>query len=208
MPRAGTPRAMTEPTSPHDTDRGPDRDPDSSQYSGSEYGPDFGPGFRPALGPEPGGASDPAGAPRFRLVSDHASEATPSEDTGPSERWSTLSSKLLVSEDAWRERWAEAPEGMVLARADIPLLAAIARIRSDADAALALTGVLETLSTDVWVGLPCAVLDDTEFGLVIPEGIALESIAETIDEALQGQVRSTDLQGPLRERSRARVELL
>jgi len=196
---------MTEPTSPHDSNQGPDR------------GPDFGPSFRPTLGPEPGSAGDSPAAPRFRLVGDPPTEtapAPPAEDAdegqadGADDRWSALSSNLLVTEDAWRERWAEAPEGMVLARADIPLLAAIARIRSDADAALALTGVLETLSTDVWVGLPCAVLGETEFGLVIPEGIALESIAESIDEALHGQVRSTDLQGPLRERSRARVELL
>lgn len=198
---------MTEPTSPHDRDHGPDRRPDS--------GPDFGPTFRPTLGPEPGSAGASSAAPRFRLVSDPPTESAPAAPIadpveGPIEgdRWSALSSNLLVSEDSWRERWAEAPEGMVLARADIPLLAAIARIRSDADAALALTGVLETLSTDVWVGLPCAVLGETEFGLVIPEGIALESIAESIDEALHGQVRSTDLQGPLRERSRARVELL
>lgn len=191
---------MTEPTSPHDRNHGSDRVPDS--------GPDFGPSFRPTLGSEPGATGDSTAAPRFRLVGDPTTESAPPPAEDADDRWSALSSKLLVAEDVWRERWAEAPEGMVLARADIPLLAAIARIRSDADAALALTGVLETLSTDVWVGLPCAVLGATEFGMVIPEGIALESIAETIDEALHGQVRSTDLQGPLRERSRARVELL
>ena len=196
---------MTEPTSPHDSNQGPDRGPDR--------GPDFGPSFRPTLGPEPGSTGDSSAAPRFRLVSNPPTETAPTPPSegladGADDRWSALSGNLLVTEDEWRERWAEAPEGMVLARADIPLLAAIARIRSDADAALALTGVLETLSTDVWVALPCAVLGETEFGLVIPEGIALESIAETIDEALHGQVRLTDLQGPLRERSRARVELL
>lgn len=157
--------------------------------------------------PDPRPTAPAAPEARFRLVEER-DEATPSRGgTGSGAPWTAVSRRLIVSKDDWEAHWPTTIEGHVRARAHVPLIASLARIRSEADAALALTMVIETLFREARVQLPCGAFDDGEIGLVLPEGTDLEAIANAIDESLQGQVRATDLQGPLRDRSKARVEL-
>ena len=145
-------------------------------------------------------------SPRFRLVGDTADGAA--VDNAPTARWQDVPPRLMVPAAEWHERWPEAPQGMALARANVPLLGSIARIRGDRAASEALAGVLEMLNAGGGIELPCGGLDSGEIGLVVPKAIEMEYISESIDEALRAQVRATDLQGPLRERSGARVDPL
>ena len=149
---------------------------------------------------------------RLRLVGNEARSGDRIETKAGSVlgvgRWKDVSRKLLLPADEWRRRWPNAPEGWLLARAHLPHISSHARIRSDLEAGRALGSVIEMLATGGGLELPCGDLGDAVFGLVVPDAIELEYIAEAIDEALHGQVRATDLQGPLRDRSRARVELL
>lgn len=159
--------------------------------------------------PDPRPTAPAAPQARFRLVEERKDGAAGASRGGTRSGapWSAVSRRLLVSKDDWESHWPETIEGHVRARAHVPLIASLARIRSEADAALALTMVIETLFREARVQLPCGAYDEGEIGLVLPEGSDLEAIAKAIDESLQGQVRATDLQGPLRDRSKARVEL-
>ncbi|MEM6671203.1 MAG: hypothetical protein AAF726_00085 [Planctomycetota bacterium] len=144
-------------------------------------------------------------APRFRLVDERGpAEGHRPPSGGPP--WAGVSRRLLIAGDDWAAHWPEEIDGFVRVRAHIPLIASLARIRSDADAALALATVIESLFKAEAVQLPCGALGESEIGLVVPEETDFAQIAESIDESLAGQVRATDLQGPLRDRSKARVE--
>jgi hypothetical protein len=152
-----------------------------------------------------------AGVPpeaRFRIVQEDEGGASRAgtRRSDASEPWSAVSRRLLVAQDDWLRHWPENIDGHVRVRASVPLIASLARIRSESDAALALTMVIETLFREARVQLPCGTLDETEIGLVLPADADLGRIAAVIDDALGGQVRATDLQGALRERSKARVE--
>lgn len=116
-----------------------------------------------------------------------------------------ISARFLVDHGTWEEQTAHVDAERIIVRAEIPLVNSLARIRSDADAALALTGVLELLARRFHVGLPCG--DAGAEGLLFhaPAEINTQAVAEAIDGMLMGTVRSTDLQGALKDRARARV---
>ena len=116
-----------------------------------------------------------------------------------------MSAALLVPESEFASRVQHMPTDCRLACAEIPLIASLARIRSEADAAIALTGVIETLSRRFQVALPCGALADGSIGFVLPSKVKLEDVAKTIDDSLLGQVRATDLQGALKDRMEAQV---
>ena len=165
---------------------------------------------------EPSGPSTGTGRPQFRLVAadptaDSVRGGSPAETAGETEskgaesRWAEVSKYLLINGEPWTSRWAKAPEGYVRVKASIPLVASLARIRSRSDAALALTMVIETLYVDFHVQLPCGALDDAEIAFLLPETCDPEIIAEAIDRSLETQVRATDLQGGMRDRTKSRV---
>lgn len=146
--------------------------------------------------------------PQFRLVSEPDGEAGSPDETPstPSEsRWMEVSKYLLIDGTRWSARWTKAPEGYTRVKASIPLVASLARIRSRADAALALTMVIETLYVDFHVQLPCGAIDDAEIAFLMPESCDPERVAEAIDRSLETQVRATDLQGGMRKRTRSRI---
>ena len=173
------------------------------------------PGFRTSGGQEAGSKS-----PRFRLVACereelHAPEAPgPGGDSDPGAGiLDMISSRLLVDEGTFAERMSPLRGARDFVRAEVPLITSLARVRTDADAALALTGVLELLGRRFHIGLPCGEWSPSGggscegFRFHAPKGIPVEEVAKAIDEALMGTVRATDLQGALRDRARARVTL-
>lgn len=158
--------------------------------------------------PAPSGPSTGTERPQFRLVSQPVVDAdSPDEirETAGESRWMEVSKYLLIDGTPWSARWAKAPEGYARVKASIPLIAALARIRSRADAALALTMVIETLYVDFHVQLPCGAIDDAEIAFLMPESCDPELVAEAIDRSLETQVRATDLQGGMRKRTRSRI---
>jgi len=158
--------------------------------------------------PEPAAGSQvSADRPRFRLVGEAGGdEESPSGTAASSEsRWMDVSKYLLINGEPWLARWSKAPEGYTRVKASIPLIAALARIRSRADAALALTMVIETLYVDFHVQLPCGAIDDSEIGFLLPDSCDPEMVAAAIDRSLETQVRATDLQGGMRDRTRSRL---
>ncbi len=173
------------------------------------------PGFRNS-----GGQGEGSKSPRFRLLS-HESDlpaspdgAGPSGDSGNgSSIRDMISPRLLVDAETFEERMASLRGARDFVRAEVPLIASLARIRTDADAALSLTGVLELLGRRFHIGLPCGEWSPSETGACegfrfhAPKGIELEEVAKAIDEVLMATVRATDLQGALRDRARARVTL-
>ncbi len=161
---------------------------------------------------EPSGPPAGTSRPQFRLVAaDTTGHGSPDEtaDAAPSNtaqsRWGEVSKYLLIDGAPWMSRWSKAPEGYVRAKASIPLVASLARIRSRSDAALALTMVIETLYVDFHVQLPCGAIDDAEIAFLLPVSCDPEVVAEAIDRSLETQVRATDLQGGMRDRAKSRV---
>ncbi len=147
-------------------------------------------------------------APLFRLVAgpDGERDSLPEAPPGaPESRWLEVSKYLLINGEPWLARWSKAPEGYVKVKASIPLIASLTRIRSRSDAALALTMVIETLYVDFHVQLPCGAVDDSEIAFLLPERCDLERVTEAIDQALATQVRATDLQGGMRDRTKSRI---
>lgn len=141
---------------------------------------------------------------QFRIV-DREVETPPEEQDAPEQGIRALiSTRLLVSEDEWNEQQAFDPSKLH-AKAVVPIVSSLCRIRSDADAALALTGVLEVLARRFNVELPCGDTEGSGFLFCAPAETDLEAVAEAIDEMLMGTVRASDLQGALRDRARARV---
>ena len=65
--------------------------------------------------------------------------------------------------------------------------------------------VIETLYVDFHVQLPCGAVDDSEIAFLLPERCDLERVTEAIDQALATQVRATDLQGGMRDRTKSRI---
>lgn len=129
--------------------------------------------------------------------------AAPELPAGPT---SLVPRKLLVPLDEWHERRPQGtPVDRVHAVADVPLIAALARIRSEADAALALAGVLELLGRRFHITLAVGSDGDGTFHFEAPESCDLSMVAVTIDDSLLGVVRATDLQGALREQMMSRV---
>lgn len=156
---------------------------------------------------------DPAGDPgrrQFRLVQDSARSEGDGAGTAASVAGvlGMISARFLVDLGTWRERARDLDPARMLVRAEVPLVASLARIRSEADAALALTGVIELLARRFHVGLPCGDLDGEGFCFHAPAEANLEALAEAIDGVLMGTVRATDLQGALRDRAKARVARL
>lgn len=148
------------------------------------------------------GSTHSTTAARFRLVDDVVtSEAPPREARDGFEE--LVSPRLLVS----AEDWAATPPPLDTTRreAEIPLIASLARIRSEADAALALTGVLELMTRRFRIALPCGHTGDGGLSFHAPEALDTGALGRAIDEALLGIVRATDLQGGMRERVRTRV---
>ena len=143
--------------------------------------------------------------PRFRLVDGEEVEESPSGTPSAESRWMDVSKYLLINGEPWLARWTTAPEGYTRVRASIPLIASLARIRSRADAALALTMVIETLYVDFHVQLPCGAIDDSEIGFLLPDHCDPQMVAAAIDRSLESQVRSTDLQGGMRARNRSQL---
>jgi hypothetical protein len=157
---------------------------------------------------DPAGPSTGTERPQFRLISaDSVDDGSPDETVAKASksRWVEVSKYLLINGNPWMSRWSKAPEGYVRAKASIPLVASLARIRSRSDAALALTMVIETLYVDFHVQLPCGALDDAEIAFLLPESCDPEVVAEAIDRSLETQVRATDLQGGMRDRAKSRV---
>ena len=141
----------------------------------------------------------------FRLVPDgHPEDANPAQIAEPSVP-SMISAALLVSEAEFAARAADMPRDCRLACASVPLIASLARIRSDADAAIALTGVIETLARQFHIQLPCGAMDDGAIGMIVPSKVDLAQVAQKIDDSLAGQVRATDLQGALKDQMEARI---
>lgn len=147
----------------------------------------------------------PHGRRQFRLVSDAVGQGAADEAPPVDGVLGMISPRFLVDLATWQERAAEADPARIRVRAEVPLVASLARIRSEADAALALTGVIELLARRFHVGLPCGDLDGEGFCFHAPAEVNLQSLAEAIDGVLLGTVRATDLQGALRDRARARV---
>lgn len=158
-------------------------------------------------GSQDGPASEAApNKPRFRLVEDGAealSIALKAPDAGLR---ALISPRLLAPEDRWRDAQSFDP-ARVHGKAVLPIISSLCRIRSDADAALALTGVLETLAQRFGVELPCGDTEGCGFLFAAPADTDLDEVAEAIDALLMGTVRASDLQGGLRDRARARVTL-
>ncbi len=153
--------------------------------------------------PQPSQENDVSSTTHFRLVPDGSADNQPA---GSASRIpSMMSAALLVPEAEFAVHAQGAPQDCRLACAEVPLIASLARIRSEADAAIALTGIIETLARRFQVALPCGALQDGMIGFVVPSKVNLEEVAHTIDEALSGQVRATDLQGELKARMEARV---
>ncbi len=152
---------------------------------------------------------DPAGEhaprqPRFRLV-ERGVDAPSTAPEAPEAGVRTLiSPRLLVPEDEWRETQCLDPDRLQ-GEAILPLISSLCRVRSDADAALALTGVLETLAQRFGIELPCGDIEGCGFLFAAPAETDLGAVAETIDTLLMGTVRASDLQGVLRDRAKARV---
>jgi len=147
---------------------------------------------------------------RFRLV-DLAGEPAPGDgDDERGEVASLISPRLLVSYDAWRVGLGLDPgaEERRVVRVQAPLVASLARVRSAADAALALTGVLEYASRHLRVALPCGSLDEDVVCFEAPAEMPLDAIREAFDEHLLAVVRGDDLEGGLRDRMAARVEAM
>ncbi len=153
--------------------------------------------------PQPSQENDVSSTTHFRLVPDESS--TPSSSPASSQIPSMMSAALLVPEAEFAVHARGAASDCRLACAEVPLIASLARIRSEADAAIALTGIIETLARRFQVALPCGALQDGMIGFVVPSKVDLQEVARTIDEALSGQVRATDLQGELKSRMDARV---
>lgn len=154
------------------------------------------------------GPSTGTSQPQFRLVAEgtDGQESRTETAAGAAEsRWVEVSKYLLINGEPWLARWSKAPEGYVKVKASIPLIASLARIRSRSDAALALTMVIEALYVDFHVQLPCGAMDDSEIGFLLPESCDPDQVAEAIDRSLETQVRATDLQGGMRDRSKSRI---
>ena len=115
-----------------------------------------------------------------------------------------VSPRLLVSAEAWEAN--PPPVDTSPFRAEIPLIASLARIRSEADAALALTGVLELMARRFQIALPCGHTADGELAFHGPEKLDGERLGQAIDDSLLGIVRATDLQGGMREQVQTRIE--
>ncbi|MEE2939329.1 MAG: hypothetical protein VX460_02980 [Planctomycetota bacterium] len=153
----------------------------------------------------PAGEAPPR-QPRFRLV-EHGADATSIALKAPGDGVRALiSPRLLAPEERWREAQSSDPTRL-RGKAVLPIISSLCRIRSDADAALALTGVLETLAQRFGVELPCGDAEGCGFLFAAPAGTDLNEVAEAIDALLMGTVRASDLQGALRDRARARVTL-
>lgn len=124
-----------------------------------------------------------------------------------------ISPRLLVDGQTFEDRMTPLRGARDFVKAEVPLINALARIRTDADAALALTGILELLGRRFHIGLPCGEWSPSGdgscegFRFHAPKGVPLEDVASAIDEILMGTVRATDLQGALKDRTRARVTL-
>lgn len=173
------------------------------------------PGFRSDGGPAEGET-----APRFRLVDHRSDLPAPPDSAAPAGGLGVgsgirdmISPRLLVDGETFDERMTPLRGARDFVMAEVPLITALARIRTDADAALALTGVLELLGRRFHIGLPCGEWSPSGdgscegFRFHAAKGIQLEDVASAIDEVLMGTVRATDLQGALRDRARARVTL-
>lgn len=148
-------------------------------------------------------------ARRFRLVD---LGAEPAADVGADDRGqvaSLISPRLLVALDAWRVGLGLDPgaDERRVVRVQAPLVASLARVRSAADAALALTGVLEYASRHLQIVLPCGAVDEDAVCFEAPASVPLDVIREVFDEHLLAVVRGDDLEGGLRDRVTARVEL-
>ncbi|QDV10086.1 hypothetical protein Poly30_56480 [Planctomycetes bacterium Poly30] len=153
--------------------------------------------------PQPASEDNVSSTTHFRLVPEESvSGQTPAQDPRVP---SMMSAALLVPEAEFAARAVGMPSDARLACAEIPLIASLARIRSEADAAIALTGVIETLARRFQVQLPCGALHDGMIGFILPSKVNLADVARTIDESLLGQVRATDLQGALKVRMEAQV---
>lgn len=153
--------------------------------------------------PQPDREEHVSSTTHFRLVPEEAGGGLAS---APEPRIpSMMSAALLVPEAEFAVNAARVPGDSRLACADIPLIASLARIRSEADAAIALTGVIETLARRFQIALPCGALQDGMVGFMVPSKFELAEIAQTIDDALLGQVRATDLQGALKVRMESQV---
>jgi hypothetical protein len=151
-----------------------------------------------------------AGAEPAATLENRAADAVPGTDAGIGAGTeaivSMVPSRLLVARSEWQDGAGRCSWDQMVVRATIPLLGSLARIRSEADAALALTGVLEGLVRRFHVTPPCTLFDETTVAFVAPVSLDLEATARMIDDALVGQVRATDLQGALRQRMEATVE--
>lgn len=152
---------------------------------------------------------------QFRLVDDVVTaDPAPATSGSLAEELGGLhalvSPRYLVPASEWRgkdDAAATASVGAIVhCRAEVPLIASLARIRSEADAALALTGVIELLARRFHISLPCASAGEDSFAFMMPESVDFNQVADAIDDSLLGIVRATDLQGALRERCRARIE--
>ncbi|MFT5733291.1 MAG: hypothetical protein ACJA2W_000131 [Planctomycetota bacterium] len=154
--------------------------------------------------PQPAPEDAVSSKTHFRLVTEESEggPAPASDGRIPS----MMSAALLVPEAEFAARTQGIPGDCRLACAEIPLIASLARIRSEADAAIALTGVIETLARRFQIQLPCGALEDGMIGFIVPSKVDLKAVASTIDEALLGQVRATDLQGALKVRVEAAVK--
>ena len=152
---------------------------------------------------DPDGESPP-NRPRFRLVESGASAPTATPAAPEAGVRALISSCLLAPEDEWRDAQSFDPTRLH-GKAVLPIITSLSRIRSEADAALALTRVLETLAQRFGVELPCGDTEGSGFLFAAPAGTDLEAVAEVIDGLLMGEVRASDLQGGLRDQARARV---
>ncbi|MEO0663357.1 MAG: hypothetical protein AAFZ87_17620 [Planctomycetota bacterium] len=145
-------------------------------------------------------------SPRFRVV-DAAAEGT-TEEAAPATVdgvTALISERLLVEPESWRERRGTPAAGHTTLRVDVPLISSLARIRSEADAALALTGVLELVARRFHVALPCAWSEGSAFWCDAPAQTDPDALAAVVNDDLLALVRATDLQGALRENYLARV---
>ena len=155
---------------------------------------------------------DPAGEhatrrPSFRLVEREVDAPPTAPEASEAGVRALISPRLLEPEDEWRETQRLDPTRLQ-GEAILPIISSLCRIRSDADAALALTRVLETLAQRFGIELPCGDIAGCGFLFRAPAETDLDAVAETIDSLLMGTVRASDLQGVLRDRARARVAAL
>ena len=153
--------------------------------------------------PQTSQENDVSSTTHFRLVPDGSADSASAASA--SSIPSMMSAALLVPEAEFAVHARGAAADCQLACAEVPLIASLARIRSEADAAIALTGVIETLVRRFQIALPCGALQDGMIGFIVPSKVSLAEMAKTIDDALSGQVRATDLQGELKSRMEARV---